>query len=159
MEPSGIRKLMAKGFDIASGNMQGPRAAVLVASLSNTQDETTRRGDTVQNGELSNAPLWMKAVPTNVMKALAPESDAPTITDAILRITRKRFSSLILMPLEQVDVNKPLAQFGVDSMIAADVRTWLWNSFRVDIPFLDILNSQKTLSGLAELLGMRLSGT
>lgn len=53
------------------------------------------------------------------------------------------------MPVEQIDDAQPLPQFGVDSMIAAEFRTWFWTTFRVDMPFLDLMGSQKSLVNLA----------
>ncbi|RYP41540.1 hypothetical protein DL767_000967 [Monosporascus sp. MG133] len=40
--------------------------------------------------------------------------------------------------------------FGVDSMLAAEFRTWFWNTFKVDVSFLDVVSTQKALYNLAE---------
>ncbi|RAL62709.1 hypothetical protein DID88_004552 [Monilinia fructigena] len=69
---------------------------------------------------------------------------------SVLRVMRKTILSAILMPVDQIDDTKPLAQFGMDSMIAAEFRTWIWGAFKVDIPFLDLLSNQKSLNSLAE---------
>jgi hypothetical protein len=39
----------------------------------------------------------------------------------------------------------------MDSMIAAEFRTW------IDIPFLDLLNNHQTLKGLAEIMSQALN--
>ena len=69
-----------------------------------------------------------------------PESDAESLQATVLRMIKKRFSNLILMPLDQINDLKPLPQYGVDSMIASEFRSWLWTMFRVDLPFLDIMS-------------------
>lgn len=56
---------------------------------------------------------------------------------------RKRFSNLVPMPPDKV-YNKPLTELGVDNMIAADFREWLWNAFDVGASFLDLISSQKS---------------
>ncbi|CCF34443.1 hypothetical protein CH063_06439 [Colletotrichum higginsianum] len=72
--------------------------------------------------------------------------------EAILNLMKKRFSSLILLPLDQVDERKALPGFGVDSMIASEFRSWFWAALRVDVPFLHIMSPQKSLLVLAEFV-------
>ena len=69
---------------------------------------------------------------------------------AILRLIKKRFSNLLLMPLDQIDEHRPMPEFGVDGMIASEFRSWLWAVFRVDLSFLDIMSPQKSLLVLTE---------
>ncbi|KAI1646003.1 uncharacterized protein F4817DRAFT_341562 [Daldinia loculata] len=61
--------------------------------------------------------------------------------EAILRLVKKRFSNLILMPSEQIGEDRLLLEFGVDSMIASEFRAWFWSVFRVDVSFLDIMSA------------------
>lgn len=63
------------------------------------------------------------------------------------------------MPPDQIDDRRPLPQFGVDSMIASEFRTWFWTVFHVDVPFLDIMSAQKSLVVLAEFVEMKMRGT
>lgn len=150
LEPIGIRKLMEKGFDVNSGStMQDPRTALLAASLLAEQDAQNADQGT-DLSQLAAAAEWVKDVPTHAMPVFASEVDAPSMQDAILRLVKKRFSNLILMPLDQIDDRRPLPSFGVDSMLAAEFRTWFWNTFKVDVPFLDIVSPQKALCNLAE---------
>jgi acyl carrier protein len=51
--------------------------------------------------------------------------------------------------IDQIDLKKSFAQFGIDSMIAAEFRTWLWNSFKLKVPFLDLLSNHKSIGTLA----------
>jgi NAD(P)-dependent dehydrogenase (short-subunit alcohol dehydrogenase family) len=154
LEPLGLRKLMEKGWDVTSGNMQDPRSAVLSASL--LADLSADDAGGVAGAGLANAPTWLKEVPAAAAKALASESDAPSLQEGVLRLTRKRFSSLILMPIEHIDDARPVAQFGVDSMIAAEFRTWIWGTFKVDVPFLSLMSNTQTLTTLSELVGEKL---
>lgn len=52
--------------------------------------------------------------------AFAPEANAETMREAIVHLIKKRFSNLILLPLDQVDEGKLLHDFGVDSTIASE---------------------------------------
>lgn len=60
------------------------------------------------------AAPWFKDVPAALATAFAPEANAETMQEAILRLVKKRFSNLILIPLDQIVENKPMPDFGVD---------------------------------------------
>jgi hypothetical protein len=148
LEPYAIRKLMEQGFDVNNGIMEDPRTCLLAASLLAEQDakDADRSGDV---GQLAAAAEWVKDVPASARATFAPEASAPSMLDAVLRLTKRRFSNLILMPADQLDDRQPLPSFGVDSMLAAEFRTWFWNTFKVDVPYLDIVSPQKALHDLA----------
>ncbi|RYP54379.1 hypothetical protein DL768_000796 [Monosporascus sp. mg162] len=157
LEPFGIRKLMEKGFDVDNGIMQDPRTSLLAASLLAEQDaQKADQGETDLSQLAAAAAEWVKDVPASGRAMFASEVGAPSMQEAILRLTKRRFSNLILMPADQVDEKRPLPSFGVDSMLAAEFRTWFWNTFKVDVPFLDIVSQQKTLAHLSEFVGERL---
>ena len=147
LEPHGIRKMMEQGFDVNNGTMQDPRTILLSASLDAGSAED---GGAVASIDAS----WSKGLPTPVIKALAAEAaGAASLNEAVLALVSRRFSNLLLMPLDKVDSKKPLASYGMDSMIAAEYRSWFWSVFKVDIPFLDILSSTnhlQTLTGMVE---------
>ena len=149
LEPHGIRELLQKGFDVNNGTMQDSRAILLSASLDSTNEENES-----QNATAAATAAWSVGLPPDLVKSFASETaSASTLGEAILNLVCKRFSNLILMPLAKVNDTKPLSQYGMDSMIAAEYRTWFWSTFKVDIPFLEILSSTnglKTLAGLVE---------
>ena len=154
LEPAAIRQLSAQGFDVTShGVLIEARASILLASLQaekEVQDASSGKGG--QGAVVAAAAPWFKDVPTAIQGALAPEADADSMQAAILRLTKKRFSNLILVPLDQLDERKPLPDFGVDSMIASEFRAWFWSVFKIDVPFLDLMSASKSLNALAEFV-------
>lgn len=62
----------------------------------------------------------------------------------------RRLGNLVLIPFEKVDIIKPLDAYGMDSMRGAEFRSWFYQAFKVDVPFLDLLNKTTTLAGLSE---------
>lgn len=48
---------------------------------------------------------------------------------------------------EDVDAQKPMHRFGVDSLVAVEVRYWLINSFKADVSIVKIMGN----ASLAEL--------
>ncbi|KAI5785831.1 polyketide synthase [Geopyxis carbonaria] len=61
-----------------------------------------------------------------------------------------RFSALLLLPEDKIDVDRPLARYGVDSMVAAEFRGWFWSEMGVDVPFLELLGNGVTLRALGD---------
>ncbi|CAH0054704.1 unnamed protein product [Clonostachys solani] len=157
LEPFGLRELIKKGFEVENGTTQDPRAGFLAAELLASQE--TNNGSSAPATDMAMASPWFKALRLNsseTTRALASEADAPTLHEAILRLARKRFSNLILLPQDQIDNHKALPHYGVDSMIAAEYRTWFWSVFKVDVPFLDIASPKKSLDSFATFIEERL---
>jgi hypothetical protein len=137
--------------------MEDPRTSQLAASLLAEQDaKDAGQGADVGRLAAAAAAEWVKDVPASALAVFASEASAPSMLDAILRLTKKRFSNLILMPADQVDDRIPLPSFGVDSMLAAEFRTWFWNTFKVDVPYLDIVSPQMALCNLAGFVEQKL---
>lgn len=147
LESQALHKLAEQGWDVSSGNVLDPRSGVLSASLISMMDKGHGRA---RGLEPTDSPSWAQGISPAVTKALASEFHSTSLVDAVIELTRRRFSALILMPIDQIDVARSLTKFGVDSMIAAEFRTWIWSTFKVDITFLDLLSDQKTLIALAD---------
>lgn len=157
METFGVRKLMSEGFEVTHTVMDDQRSAILSAAL-----EAGEQANHSKSGGLhpdSKVALWLQGVQQHCSSVLMAESGATSLREAIESIVGKKFSNLILMPLEKVDLKKSFAEFGVDSMIASEFRTWFWNTFRVDVPFLDLLSPEKNLGTVAARIESGLIGT
>ncbi|KAI0406569.1 polyketide synthase [Xylaria palmicola] len=134
METLGLQSLRDEGFDVTNLNLSDPRAAYL---------------DRDGNGtSLSEFPHNRKALPANIIAGLEQGRE---LRDLVVEHISKRFSSLIILPLNKIEVAKPLSTYGMDSMIAAEFRTWFYQNFHIDIPFLDFLDNKSTLLSLAKI--------
>ncbi|KAI1817433.1 polyketide synthase [Poronia punctata] len=152
LEPAAIRELSAQGFDVTShGVLIESRAAILLASLlaENELARTSRGGG--HDAAVAAAP-WFKDVPSALTATLAPVADAASLGEAILLLIKKRFSNLVLMPADQINEGKALPDFGVDSMIASEFRSWFWSAFRVDVSFLYIMDAKTSLLVLSRFV-------
>ncbi|KAI1470380.1 polyketide synthase [Daldinia caldariorum] len=163
LEPAAIRELSARGFDVTShGVLVEARASVLLASLLAEKEAAAtpqQGGGHAAAAATAVTAAWFKDVPAGISAAFAPEADADTMREAILRLVKKRFSNLILMPADQIGEGRALPDFGVDSMIASEFRSWFWSVFKVDVPFLDIMSAQTSLVVLAEFVEAKLQVT
>ena len=138
---------MTMGFDVTSNaTIQDTRSVLLAASLNSEAGD-----DSIAPASIHAA--WSSGLPSSVVKALAAEASGPaSLNDAILALVSRRFSNMLLVPLESVDTRKPIGSYGMDSMIAAGYRSWFWSVFKVDVPFLDILTSTNHLQALADMI-------
>lgn len=155
LEAGAVRQLSARGFDVTThGVLVEARSSLLLASLQAEQEATGSRSAasaSVSASTTAAAAPWFRNMPAGhpLAEALALEAGAETMQEAILALGKRRFSNLILLPLDQVDPRRPLREFGVDSMIASEFRSWFWAVFRVDVPFLDMMSQQSSLQTLA----------
>jgi hypothetical protein len=69
----------------------------------------------------------------------------------------KRCSSILMVPAENFDLNdKSVGSYGLDSMIGAELRTWLFKEFGLDIGFQTLLGQTLTFTALANMVAQQL---
>lgn len=81
-----------------------------------------KKSDTF-NANLSSAPSWTVAV--------------DLVVDAII----KKLSEMFMIPEAEIDKSMPMSKYGVDSLVAVELRNWLVSRARADISLFDILQS------------------
>ncbi|KAK7745564.1 Type I Iterative PKS [Cytospora paraplurivora] len=136
MEASGMKELRKKGFAGNHPALEDPRAGLLASALGGDDDGNHVAG---QDGSL----------PAEVVKAM--ETEEQTLEEAVLDHVRRRFANLILMKYDAVDVKKPLAEYGMDSMIGAEFRTWLYQSLKAEVLLSVLLGRTCTLETLRDV--------
>ena len=97
---------------------------------------------------------------TIIREAQAEGLDA--IIGAIARHIAKRMSTVLMIPADDFDLSGPsLASYGLDSMIGAEMRTWIFKEFGLDYPFQKLLAPTLTFTGMAgvaaEKMGLAIS--
>ena len=155
LEPLRIRELRNQGFEVSHGAARDPRASILASAFEAQFEHADEPSDV--SSSLATAS-WMKDISPARLATLRQEVDAPSLDVAVLRLVKKSFSTIILLSTDQIDEHKRLMDYGVDSMIASEFRTWFWTSFRVDVPFLDILGQGKSLLALSNFVTDQLVG-
>lgn len=53
----------------------------------------------------------------------------------------KKLSLALLMPVENIDTSKPLYEYGVDSLLAVELRNWFSRELSADVAVFDITSS------------------
>lgn len=77
------------------------------------------------------------------------EGGSASVKAVVLDLILGRFSKLVLLQVEKIDPDKPLAYYGMDSMISAELKSWAWRKFKVDLPFLGLLDQGLTFNLLS----------
>ncbi|RYO91715.1 hypothetical protein DL762_002044 [Monosporascus cannonballus] len=88
-----------------------------------------------------------------VKAAETPEAAMEVIAMHIV----KRMSGILMIPVEGFELDGPsLASYGLDSMIGAEMRTWLFKEFGLDYPFQKLLAPTLTFKALAKVIAGKL---
>ncbi|KAL4993011.1 hypothetical protein BDV10DRAFT_190367 [Aspergillus recurvatus] len=138
LETAGLKELRRQGFEGSHAALDDPRAKLLVDSLSIGADDLPQDS---QNGRKGSLPPAV----TSLMQS------GHSLAEALLSHIRRRFGNLVLLKYDDVDVRKSLAQYGMDSMVGAEFRTWFYQSLAVDVPLVLLLGTACTLESLRDL--------
>ncbi|KAI4849577.1 ketoacyl-synt-domain-containing protein [Aureobasidium sp. EXF-8845] len=138
MEPS---KLADSG--IQPSWLNDPRFSKIRAAIH--KFDTTRPISTSTNHATDTTSIFTTA--------LATKSPA-AIRLAVQHLILNHFSKLVMVSVEKLtsSLNRPLADFGMDSMIVADLRNWAWRELKVDVAFMVLLEGKITLDVLIEMV-------
>ncbi|KAF3923302.1 hypothetical protein ABW21_db0202636 [Orbilia brochopaga] len=93
-----------------------------------------------------NVAAESNGLPAEITKARDSGVD---LVKAIANYLAKEFGRMVLLPADKVNLTKPLDSFGMDSMLAADFRSWLYQTFKIDISYDELLSKTTTLANLS----------
>ena len=67
---------------------------------------------------------------------------------------RKKLSKIISIPEEDIDLQMPMHRFGVDSLVAVEIRYWLAKEMKADMSIFEIMGD-RSLAALSLLIAAR----
>lgn len=105
-------------------------------SISDRMQEHTTKG-TGATGGTSSLSARLKAVDS-------VEEKTSIVREAIV----ERLAKLLSIAVDELNADKPLSQYGLDSLVAAELRSWLTKTLGVDITLLDLLSKGKSITDL-----------
>ena len=155
LELHGFQKIRDRGFNRQLKVLEDPRCAMIAGSFSNLS--STNDSSHIPNGKNTNN------LPRAVSMALASNegnsSPDTTLVEAVQAVVVEKISSLLLVPSTRLLKETQLAGFGMESMLAAEFRSDMFQAFKVDIPFMVLLNEKTSIGTLVELVaGVLLKG-
>ncbi|KAI1407966.1 ketoacyl-synt-domain-containing protein [Hypoxylon sp. FL1857] len=84
----------------------------------------------------------------------AEAEGSKAILETIATHIAKRVSSILMIPLEDFELEgRSIASYGLDSMIGAEMRSWLFREFGLDFPFQKLLAPTLSFMSLAAVAG------
>ncbi|KAL3419450.1 KR domain-containing protein [Phlyctema vagabunda] len=76
------------------------------------------------------------------------------VKDAVKDILFASISRSVMVPIEKLElgISRPLADFGMDSMVSSEIRSIAWREFKADIPFMKVLDKGLLIGELLDLV-------
>ncbi|PYI29622.1 polyketide synthase [Aspergillus indologenus CBS 114.80] len=146
----GLHEQRDRGFEGDNHVFADPRAALFTASFAR------RRAAAETQHSPTTAAQHLPADIARAVLLLRDKQDPAVLLPALRAVVSKKISNLILLPETELDPDRPLGDFGLDSMLAAEFRTFVFRTFEVDVPFVVLLQRNTTVTLLAELIAQGL---
>ena len=92
----------------------------------------------------------VKAVTQDATEANAgkKEDDDTEVPRSVGERIRNKIAQLLYMAAADIDVNAPMMTYGIDSMVAAELKRWLHSVFAQDVSTMDILDGKTSVHSL-----------
>ncbi|KAI0179744.1 polyketide synthase [Hypoxylon sp. FL1284] len=143
IEFTDLKEQRNRGFEGTSPILADPRTSLLAAAY-----ERSTRG--LYRGV--GAGAGGQHLPTEVAKLLVQNGPSASTVNAVQEIVANKMSNLILLPAGQLRPEQKLGEFGIDSMLAAEFRTFIFHALEVDVPFMTLLDKHTSVRSLAETI-------
>ena len=136
----GLKEQRDHGFEGDNHVLADPRASLFAAAFA----RSTNAADGVEAAASHGLP--------EVVAQALRDGGSASVLDAVRTIVTKKISNLILLPVEKLEPERHLGEFGLDSMLAAEFRTFIFKALDVDVPFMTLLAKSTTVNDLAQLI-------
>ncbi|KAF2877547.1 KR domain-containing protein [Massariosphaeria phaeospora] len=136
----GLQEQRDQGFEGDNHVLADPRASLYSAAFA-------REG----SSSALQTSLTKRQFPEEIVKALKDRT-SDSLFEAVSAVISKKISNLILLPLKKLRLDKMLGEFGLDSMLAAEFRTFVYHTLEVDVPFMTLLDKGATVNDIARLI-------
>ena len=72
---------------------------------------------------------------------LAQAENVTTAADLVTGALKRKLAKAMMMAVEDIDGEQPVSSYGVDSLVAVEVRTWVFKEIKADISVFDVLSN------------------
>ncbi|KAI9711735.1 MAG: Type I Iterative PKS [Bogoriella megaspora] len=93
------------------------------------------------NGESSQLAAKQLGGQVDVVSALTQAASVEEAGAVVTAALIQRLSSILSIEPELLDENRPMHAYGVDSLVAVDIRNWIAKDIRADLAIFDILGA------------------
>jgi hypothetical protein len=136
LDPLRLEAAVAEaGEDLDCFWRTNPRFKEVVRAMSSTKDGAAEAGNAVL-AQLTSGQLAGSAA-----------------RDAVAAHMASKLSRMLMTDLADVQVDEgSITSYGIDSMIGAELRTWIFKELAVDVPFQQLLGASFTILKFAEFV-------
>lgn len=137
VETTALQAQRKQGFDGHLQVFDDPRALVLLQSFNENSSQPSSSASVGKglSGKIKEAVQFGG----NLRK---------TMHDVIAG----KMANLILLPSNEINPETTLSTFGMDTMLAAELRTYIYQASAVDVSFQTIMGSTTSMSSLADMI-------
>lgn len=146
LEAQGLQGIRNRGFEGSSHVLDDPRASIMAGVLSS------------DHGTDTETPAQHSShLPEQVAAALSSGDMAEaTLVLNVQVLVAQKTCNLLLLQAHDLEAQTQLSRFGMDSMLAAELRQFIYHTFDIDISFLTLLAKSTSVASLAELIARQL---
>ncbi|PYH68553.1 type I polyketide synthase [Aspergillus vadensis CBS 113365] len=90
---------------------------------------------------------------SNLAALFAGASSTEEATAIAMRAAREKLSIMMATPVDEIDTDKPIHQYGVDSLAGVELRNWFARELRADLAMFDILGGASLASVVTLAVG------
>ena len=91
---------------------------------------------------------------TDYKALMESAGSAATAGDLIAKALARKLANSLSMPEEDIEIEKPIHAYGVDSLVAVEIRYWLLKELKAELAVFEILGSE-SISRLSVLVARR----
>ena len=89
---------------------------------------------------------------SDVVEQMNKATTLPAKREVAARAVHQQLSQLLSVQVDEIDGGRPMAHYGLDSLVAAELRNWLATTFRVQIPLVQMLSPTTKIQDLVDKL-------
>ncbi|KAI1453383.1 putative polyketide synthase [Annulohypoxylon moriforme] len=141
LEVTGLQDQHKQGYSGYWQFLDDARFSVLTCALKRSSASETSSGSGSQWSAINEA---------------LDSGDKEGLVAVIKDLIAKKMSNLILIPVAKLDIKTPLSDFGMDSMLAAELRQYIFSATGADVLFLTLMDKATNVTTLAEIVADKL---
>jgi hypothetical protein len=150
LELHGFQNIRNQGFVRGVKVLEDPRCTYIASAFLETSNDI--EGDSNPDAGLKLPQAVRIAMAENGVSA----EPSAVLLGAIRATVVKQIASLLLVGEEALAMDTPLANFGMESMLAAEFRSDMYRIFKVDVPFAILLDKRTQIHMVVDNVGRAL---
>jgi acyl carrier protein len=139
LESIGMQSIWDEGFKGSQEFIMSDKR-VSILTLGNSRLKETQSGPEMHNEVM---PLLSAAIATE---------NKDYAQKVVFKALADKLSQLTLTPSSDITAQIAFSALGMDSLVTAEFRTFIFRTFRVDIAFMDLMDNKNTMSDLTNLV-------